>query len=618
VARGVNSCTDTAKGVVKVLPYPVSRFTGSVYGGCSPLSVLFSNQSVNTQQVVWNFGDGQTSKLANPVHTFINPTDRDTQFRVTLFSYFHDCIDTLSSWVKVASRPFAFFKADRSDDCDRGLYVFKNLSLGAKTSIWNFGDGQFSADTQPQHWFATSGYRDTAYKVQLVATNRQGCSDTFDRRVVLPQRLQVALKDTNYLLCSPGTVKFINYSSGAKLYFWNFGDNLSSVDRNPYHTYTKPGKYRYSLYAYDANGCLDSAKSEGIIWVLESPEARFTYAPQELRMPNNNVVQFTDQSISSVPLNYNWDFGDLNTIVANSSKQNPLFMYSDSGNFRVRLIVDNGSCADTAIQLLRVEPAFPVPAFSSSTDSGCQSLEVRFKNESRNANQFTWYFGDGDLSNEANPVHIYRQSGVFDVKLIARGPGGEVSVFMKRRVVVFEKPYAAFMAGPTVSYLPRAYVQTKNNSAGAETYQWMLFGKVGAFAESNDFEPRFHLNDTGYYKMMLIAMNDRGCRDTAELNNAVYVNPKGFIYIPDAYTPNKDDLNDVFKPVSLNLLDDGYTFSIYSRWGELLFNTHDKNAGWDGQYSGRLCQSGVYVYKVNGRLLTAEDVALEGVVHLMR
>lgn len=618
VARGLNTCTDSAEGVVKVLPYPISKFTGSVYSGCAPLQVSFNNQSVNHGRLIWNFGDGETSTQWNPVHTFFNFSGRDTQYRVTLFTYYHDCVDTLSSIVTVAGRPFAMFKANRSDDCDRGLFNFKNVSVGAVTQIWNFGDEQFSADTNPSHWFTTSGYRDTSYRVQLIVRNDRGCADTFDRLVVLPQRLQVKLKDTNYRLCAPGVVKFVNFSSGAKIYFWNFGDYQSSVDRNPEHTYSKPGRYRYALFAYDANGCLDSVVANGEIRVLESPVAGFTYSPTELRMPKNNAVQFTDRSISTVPLNYRWDFGDTGTLIAQSEVANPMFEYSDSGNFSVRLIVDNGSCADTAYKTLRVEPAYPLPAFNSSVDSGCQSLQVQFKNESRYANRFTWYFGDGDKSNEANPVHIYKQSGIFDVKLIAEGPGGVESVLMKRRVVVFEKPFASFMAGPGVAYLPNAFVQTKNNSAGADAYHWHIFNNKGSSQESSLFEPRFKLSDTGRFRIVLVAMNEKGCSDTMEQKNVVFVNPEGFIYIPNAYTPNGDELNDLFKPVSVNLLDGGYSFSIYSRWGELLYLTHEKEAGWDGQYGGNLCQSGVYVYKVNGRLITGEDVALEGVVHLMR
>jgi gliding motility-associated-like protein len=130
--------------------------------------------------------------------------------------------------------------------------------------------------------------------------------------------------------------------------------------------------------------------------------------------------------------------------------------------------------------------------------------------------------------------------------------------------------------------------------------------------------PYFQVNDTGHYDVELISVSSQVCYDTLLLPKPIYVNPRGILHVPDAFTPTNDERNDVFKPSAINVQKDFYLFQIYNRWGEIVFETKDPDEGWDGRKKGKICQSGVYVYKINARLFSGDDISADGVVHLIR
>lgn len=620
VALSPYGCRDTARGTMTVLPYPIPRFTLDDFEGCAPHTVNFTNNSVNVREYFWNFGDGYTSKLTNPTHTFINTGIRDTIYKIILYTYSVDCVDTISALIDVYKPSFSFFRTDRIDPCDAGYFKFQTYAENAASLLWNFGDGAQSTMPNLTHLFPTSPYRDTSFNVTLYSYSARGCTDSFKRLITLPQRLQIGMKDTSWAVCAPANVKFTNFTKGAKTFIWDFGDNGGSSQYSPIYNYQKPGMYQYKLFAFDANGCIDSSLSNGRIRVDVSPVANFAYTPPKPRMPNDNRVYFKDLSSSGIPITYSWDFMDPNGTPPTSTLQNPTHDFSDSGNYRVRLVVDNGGCTDTAWDVIRVEPPFPKPEWIVDRDTGCPPFVVNFTNRSANSDRYIWFFGDGARSEEENPTHVYKYSGYYDVTLIAKGPGGEGVTEKRYHIKVLNRPYTYFQLAPSELYLPNAHLITRNLTTGSVAYDWSVYKNVNnqLVSTSTKIEPYFTLPDTGFYDVQLITVSSEGCYDTLRLFKPVYVNPRGLVHMPDAFTPNKDDKNETYRPVGLNITKEFYLFQIFNRWGEVVFESTDPDKGWDGTYSGKLAQMGVYAYKLKARLYSGEEVDYNGVVHLMR
>lgn len=153
------------------------------------------------------------------------------------------------------------------------------------------------------------------------------------------------------------------------------------------------------------------------------------------------------------------------------------------------------------------------------------------------------------------------------------------------------------------------FVNFSNTSTGAVTYEWD-FAAVGTSALPS---PGFRFTGflPGIYPVCLEVTNQQGCRDSVCRN--ITVREDLLVYVPNTFTPNFDGNNDVFRPVCLACIHSDYSFRIYNRWGEIVFQTEDPTAGWDGTLGGGIrAQSGTYVWHM--QLMLDGDV----VVHTMR
>lgn len=616
-ATSVYGCKNTVTKTVTVLPYPLAKFNTDKLQGCAPLTVTFNNQSINARDQFWYYGDGFTSGSVAGSHTFYNRGPRDTVFKVVLYTFSADCIDTEALQLPVHKPTEAIFKYDRVHPCDAGYFDFNNESLFGHRYVWDFKDGTTDTTFSPRHLFPVSSYTDTVYKVKLISITRKNCRDSMEKNIMLPQRLQMNVLDTNYSVCIPGVVAFQNRTKGAVSYIWNFGDGGGSALRNPIYEYNKPGIYGYTLTGFDLNGCRDSFVSKGRVTVAETPVAKIDFLPMKGKMPNS-TISFYSRSTSILPMNYFWDFKDKGNNVP-STKRDPYHTFSDSGWYKVMHVVDNGVCYDTAFTDVRIDPYDPEPEFSADVDSGCIPLVVHFKNQTQFANRFVWYFGDGNKSTDREPTHVYREPGSFNVTLIGFGPGGENRNEKPSFIRVLPKPYAVFQLTPKLMFLPKAEFYTRNLTTNSVSQTWEVFNKAGqSKGSSTRFEPMFRLSDTGFYDIRLISISKFGCADTTLMPDGVYVNPQGRVFVPTAFTPNSNNLNDLFRPEGTNLAREFYLFQIYDRWGAKIYETRNPDAGWDGTYHGKLAPNGAYVWQLKARFYDGVETEQSGVVNLLR
>ncbi len=133
----------------------------------------------------------------------------------------------------------------------------------------------------------------------------------------------------------------------------------------------------------------------------------------------------------------------------------------------------------------------------------------------------------------------------------------------------------------------------ENLTTGAVGYNW----DFGNATTSTLFEPTAHYSDERNYTIMLVSVSTEGCTDTTR--KEYYYYPE--LYMPNAFTPDLDGLNDVFKPVTGRSTLEPYLLQIYNAWGQPLFSTTDPAKGWDGKHNGEACPTGVYVYTLDYR-----------------
>lgn len=279
-------------------------------------------------------------------------------------------------------------------------------------------------------------------------------------------------------------------------------------------------------------------------------------------------------------------------------------------------ITDQVGC-DTVVSytLIELHPLPPINVTAEPT-SGCQPLVVQFRETSPDEGQtYFWDLDEGEhFSYEKNPLFIYTQPGKYDVFIIVTSIYGCVdSMRFPDMITVYEKPIALFEPFPRYPDLANNIVTFFNQSTNTFQSEWHFSDGSISF----ETHAVHNFNDTGSYLVTLYVTTEHGCKDTAE--QIIYVKDIYTFYLPNAFTPDGDNINDEFKPVGYNLKDDEYLLQIYDRWGKLIFQSTRVQKGWDGKLAdGTKAPTGFYVYRIRFKDMDGLIHYVNGSVYLMR
>lgn len=392
-ATNGNGCSMEAKQAVVVSPQPTVAFTAN--SPCEGSAAAFSNTSTRGANS-WTLGDGATSRLLNPSHTYASAGTYAVQLTVTTAA---GCTNSMTSSVTVNPNPVASFTSKAL--CTGPNVDFTNSSSIGGGSIansnWNYGDA--STGTSNSHTYAKSG----VYQVTLTVTSDRGCMTSTTSPIAVYEAPLAKFSTSD--VCLGKSASFTNESSNASSSAWKFGDGNSSNLTNPTHTYGSASTYTVELTAMNPLGC--SNVVTGSIKVSANPTADFN-APSGCE---GAATTFTNTSTGA---NINsWNFGDGNL----SMDENPSHTFASSGNKNVTLIVrTNDGCSDEVTKMVAISTS-PTAAFTAV--GNCLGDETMFSNTSQNGTSFAWSFGDGNTSNNANPSNTYSSTGDYRVLLIA-------------------------------------------------------------------------------------------------------------------------------------------------------------------------------------------------------
>jgi gliding motility-associated-like protein len=399
--------------------------------------------------------------------------------------------------------------------------------------------------------------------------------------------------------CGQDTVDFVNISQDRQYIFdniWVFDidGEMDTIDSwNATQVFPGIGTYDAKLILNPGTQCIDSA----FIFLNIYPDikADFAYTYDTCVA---GPVQFSDLSVSGAGDIEKWTWKleeDQQSI-----KKDPSYFYETPGNKPVQLIVeDQNECMDT---LVREVPYFPAPAIivvDPSQFSGCAPVSLSFQNLSVPIDEsYTtiWYFGDGGVSEDLHPVHTYTEPGIYDVSIEVVSPiGCEIERSYPNWITIKEGPEADFYFEPAKPTINKNEVSFFDQSKRAASWQW-TFGDGGyEFVQ----DPIHTFQDTGIFRIELVVAHENSCLDT--MIQYIDIEPKITFFMPNAFTPNGDGKNDVFKGLgSFTQGMKSFSLSIWSRWGGRVFETDDPEQGWNGRKEnvGGLLPAGVYIYQL--------------------
>lgn len=392
-------------------------------------------------------------------------------------------------------------------------------------------------------------------------------------------------------LCDGLEVDFFSSGSiNSSFVKWDFGDGDTSTLENPSHTYDQPGTYDITLIVNPGWPCSDTAVTTYVV----GDSVSFDFQPPDPQCVLTNNFDFEINGNYDSTAAFLWEFGN-NANQPTSAVEDPTqIIFSDSGQYPVSITVNYAGCIDSIVDTVVVFPE-PVFDFWYPPDFGCLPYNIQFSDSSLAWTnlEYLWDFGDGNTSTDANPVHTYTNIGVYDVSVTISTDSGCVSTQTLQgpnSIVVNPSPDAQFSITPleTDVYDPNFTYYDQSNSAIEVFYVFpsgdTLFPDNGAFT----------MDDTGYIDVQQVVINEYGCLDY--YTQTVYVQPISSVFVPNAFTPNYDGMNDEFNPVVRDLKD--YEFFVFSRWGEVIFQSDQMGEGWDGTLNGEKAPIGVYPYKV--------------------
>jgi large repetitive protein len=342
----------------------------------------------------------------------------------------------------------------------------------------------------------------------------------------------------------------------------------------------------YSVYATDANGCISTAVSATI--TVNNPLnatalGTATVCPGE---PANISATATGgdgvYTFTWLPVNI----------------QGAAITVTPAVTTTYSVIVSDGCTTpdDTATVTITVAQP-PAVTFTSDVISGCEPLCVSFTNTTPGIMSSYWQFTNGDTSTSLNPNICFNLAAIYDVTLsVVDMNGCTSSTTVPGYITVFPKPVAEFTFGPQPTTVMNPTISFTDNSTGTiSAWQWS-FGDVSS-SSSILQDPEFTYPDSGLYEVILTVTTTNGCTD--DVTHYVEIRGDFAFYIPAAFTPNGDELNDTFGPKGIGIDVNNYEFLVFDRWGNMLFNTKDLQKGWDGRVNGGdIVQQDVYVWKI--------------------
>jgi gliding motility-associated-like protein len=440
-----------------------------------------------------------------------------------------------------------------------------------------------------------SGLIDGTY--QVIVTDVNGC--TFDTTITLiePPLLTGPAtvtsdyngQDVSCFLSTDGSVT-VDPTGGTPgyTYTWSNGGSVLGTNQDQINV----GAGTYDVEVIDVNGCIHTTS----IVVTQ---------PTQVTSGTTIISNYFGAAVSCE--------GATDGIVdANAAGGTPGYTYSWNstpvqttlqatnlgvGTYTVTVTDANGCQASSDVALT----ANPLPALNLPPNIyGCVGNGVVLDSQSEPGSSCTWTFSDGQVFNECGPfVANFANQDCYDMQLTVINAQGCInSAAITDFVCIMPNPLAGFYADEYVITNIENGTNFWNTSIGAETYLWD-FGDGSSPVTTENAYHEFLGDDfsSTEYAVTLFAITEYGCIDSAV--RYITINPDLIFYVPNAFTPDGDDYNNIFKPIfSSGYSYKNYGFMIFNRWGELIFETDQIGEGWDGTYRGKECQDGVYTWKL--------------------
>ena len=481
---------------------------------------------------------------------------------------------------------------------------------GSTTVTANGGTGNYNYSWSP----SGSGFNPNnlcAGNYTCTVNDANNCSVTVPIVISQPAVLTASINPVS-TICIGQTATLTVVSSGGNggnTFNWSPGttpNNTSTVNVSPVTTSS------YSVIVTDVNGC---ATAPITITVSVSPPLNVV-AGQNLTICNGQSTSLSAvASGGNGVYNYSW------VPSTTPSTGSTVSVSPNSTTTYTVTVTDGCGTPSSTDQIIVNVNQLPTLSISSSTPAGCNPVCATFTaNSTIGLNNVSWTFTDGQTTTGivSNSV-CFDSPGIYGATINVIDINNCQSTFTNNNLVTsFPVPVAEFYITPPSSTILTPNVTFLDQTSGAVITNWTWSFGDPTDAGSTQQNPSFTYPTVGTYDVWLTVVSNNGCTDS--VNHPVVIEPEFVIYVPNAFTPNGDGVNDVFYPQGMGINFDTYELLIFDRWGNMIFSTNDFNEFWDGKPSGKdeIVMQDVYVWKLKTKTFDGTIKNYSGHVSVIR
>jgi gliding motility-associated-like protein len=415
------------------------------------------------------------------------------------------------------------------------------------------------------------------------------------------------------LICQNGTGYLSASATGGTTYTFNWSNIAStndSVSVNPI------GDSTYYVQAESENGCLSPIDS--IIVSVRLPISGII-SPQDTVCPGYPAtLTVTGNDGLGSPYNFVWSDGSTGTGVSNT-----IFVTPSTDSIYTVTITDGCESSPLILSTTVIIAPLPVPLIQipDGIDKKCEIADFKLLNitDSLMTQSVLWNISNGLSSSNIDTLSVQGLSaGSYDVQLIVTSPQGCIdSTTFFNFLTVFPQPVSLFKFSPNPVYMFNTQVNFTNYSTGAESFIWNIEQGSPAFSQLENPSTLFPDGQTGEYIVSLEVTSEFGCKDT--LIQKVVVMPEVIIYAPNTFTPDNDEHNQNWG-IHIEGIDvTDFNLLIFNRWGEIIWESNDPSATWDGSYNGSIIPQGTYSWIIRAKdLLNDGKYEFNGYINILR
>ena len=513
------------------------------------------------------------------------------------------CLDTFNNVVTIFSKPNIDFIISDNQMClgdTINLTGYSNDSVLNWIYIINEFDSLFSKEID--YLPLISGN----YSIKLEAKNSFGCTNSISKNFIVNDNPKVDFISVDNCEGIGNTFIDLSYIENDSIVDIKFQiEDSIYLDSITNYTFDESGEYNVLLTAFSSKGCSNSTIKQ--THVYPKPNSNFIVSD----ICENTILNLNSLStiLSGNIIEYYWIINNDSTI----SNKNTKYSFNKAGlNTVTQLNVSDFGCKSQITKKINVLEKPDVDFMIHNNGCVGHPIELKFNGNKRNIKSWNYIFGDGTESIDSEPIHIFNNSGTYNISLETKSVNGCINdTIIYSAINIFKTPYVNFFSDKTTTSQYNSEIKFFNLSDDSLHYEWIFENEY----ISNEINPTFTFIEPKVHEIKLKGTNKDGCFSFEKKN--INIIAEHTFFAPSSFTPNNDGLNEIFKVISNNISE--YEILIFNRWGELIFTSDNINIGWDGENTkGEILKSDSYVYQVTLIDLNNRKFLYSGEINLKR